>query len=819
MTRVLFPPAPLFRQPSTPLARLACAVAFTLHTAGPMAESRSQAFNIPPQALGSALNTYAEAANVQLSYPAALAQGKQSPGISGQYTPEQALRKLLGGSLIVARSTANGTVTLEKATQVAPAATPSNQTTLQTVKVTGAAEYAADDSRNTDYAVPSASSAGRTDTPIMETPMAIQVVPKAVIHDQQAIQVGDAIKNVSGVFQGQSFGGFAETFLIRGFSTNFNNYLDGFRWPASRLTLANAERVEVVKGAAANLYGRIEPGGMINIVTKRPQATPYYALEQQFGSYDLYRTTADATGALNKDGSLLYRLNIESLNKNSFRDFVFTDRVFIAPSLTWLISDRTQLDLDFMYSDEDTQEDYGVVASALTRRPANIPISRYLNEPSTDKSNTTLYNTAVTLSHAFNDDWKVKARFNYLNRNTVDPQIYGVFWDDNPSSPTYGDMTRDAYGSFAESQTYYGNVNLTGHFETYGVKHKTLVGWEHYSGDSTLHTQSDPINWGGSTINIFHPVYQPTDYSKLPNHYQDGSGSNSNGVYFQDQITLFDQLHILGGGRYDWIADVASGFDEPSAEVAYANRKTTNDEGFSPRVGVLYQPWHWLSLYGNYVESMGSANGATDINNKRLDPIMGEQYEAGFKTAFFDDRLISSVAFYQLTKKNMAVGVPGKPYSEAIGEARSQGVEIDISGQVTEGLSLIGSYAYTDAVVLRADFNEGKQLWNVPRNAGSLWAKYDLQQAALRGLSVGAGAYFQDTKQGDNANTFQLPGWGRIDALVKYSLPIAKTKTTLQFNIENLLDHQYYMASQAFGTTFINPGQPRTFMGSVKVEF
>lgn len=216
---------------------------------------------------------------------------------------------------------------------------------------------------------------------------------------------------------------------------------------------------------------------------------------------------------------------------------------------------------------------------------------------------------------------------------------------------------------------------------------------------------------------------------------------------------------------------------------------------------------------------MGSANGAVDVRGKLLDPQIGEQYEVGFKTSFFDQRLTTNVAFYHLSKKNMAVGVLGKPYSEAIGEARSQGVEIDASGQVTDGLSLIGSYAYTDAVISKSDFNQGNRLWDVPRNAGSLWAKYDLQQAELRGLSVGAGAYFQDSKQGNNANEYQLPGWGRIDALVKYQLPLAKTRTTLQFNIENLLDHQYYMGSAGFGTTFINPGQPRTFMGSVKVEF
>lgn len=794
--------------------RLPLALALCAGIANAMADDKVRSYNIPAQSLNSALQKLAEQSGIAVMFTENLVAGKTSPDLSGAYTAKQALQKLLTGTGLEYTFTSDDAVAVKAAESGSNAAS-----TLPAVKVMGKGLYDPNDPYNPDYNRTNASSGTRTDTPLMETPISIQIVPRAVLQDQQSIQVGDAIKNVSGVFQTNTFGGFAEQFLIRGFNTNWNNYLDGFRWPASRLTMANVERVEVVKGAAANLYGRIEPGGMINVITKRPQATPYYALEQQFGSYDLYRTTADATGAINADGSLMYRLNIESLNKNSFRDFAFTDRVFVAPSLTWKISDRTQLDLDFMYSDEDTQEDYGVVASTLTRRPVNIPISRYLNEPSTDKSNTTFYNTAVTLSHAFNDDWKVKARFNYLNRNTVDPQTYGAFWDQNPNSATYGDMTRDFYGSWAQSETYYGNVNLIGRINTFSVEHEMLVGWEHYSGNSTLKTQYDPVNWGGSTINIFNPVYRPTDPSNMAYFYQNGSGSNSNGVYFQDQITLFDKLHILGGGRYDWISDVSSGFAEDSAAAALANRKTTNNEGFSPRVGLLYQPWQWLSLYGNYVESMGSANGAVDAHGKLLNPQIGEQYEAGFKTSFFDQRLTSNIAFYHLSKKNMAVGVLGKPYSEAIGEARSQGVEIDISGQITDGLSLIGSYAYTDAVILKSDINQGNKLWDVPRNAGSLWGKYDFQQAELRGLSVGAGAYFQDTKQGNNANQYELPGWGRLDALVKYQLPLAKTRTTLQFNIENLLDHRYYMGSSGFGTTFINPGQPRIFMGSVKVEF
>jgi iron complex outermembrane receptor protein len=232
---------------------------------------------------------------------------------------------------------------------------------------------------------------------------------------------------------------------------------------------------------------------------------------------------------------------------------------------------------------------------------------------------------------------------------------------------------------------------------------------------------------------------------------------------------------------------------------------------------LLYQPWDWLSLYGNFVESLGSANTAAGIGGTVLGPETAEQYEAGFKTEFFDKRLISSVAFYQLTKKNMTVPIAGTAFSEAIGEARSEGVEIDVTGKITDAVSLIATYAYTDASILKGS-NEGKRLWNVPRNAGSFWAKYDFQQAAVRGLSVGTGVYLQSQREGDAANTFELPGYGRLDALVKYKLPIAKAKTTLQFNVENLLDHQYYVSTNN-SNTFINPGSPRTFMGSVKVEF
>ncbi|MDD5275192.1 MAG: TonB-dependent receptor [Methylovulum sp.] len=790
-------------------------------------------FNIPAKDMSSALLAFSETTDIQLSYPAQLVKGVQSQPLSGTYTPKQALDKLLGRSPIAYRFADDNVIALQTETGTPKAASPetnADSPTLKPVKVTAAGlDESEDTPYNTSYNRSNASSATKTDTPIMETPISVQVVPRAVIQDQQAVQVGDAIKNVSGVFQGFSLGGFAEQFMIRGFNTQYNNYVDGFSFPVSRISLANAERIEVVKGAAANLYGRIEPGGLINVVTKRPQATPYYALEQQFGSFDLYRTTADATGAINADGSLMYRVNLESLNKRSFRDYGFTDRVFLAPSVTWKIGDRTQIDLDFLYSDEDTQEDWGIPADTITtHRPINIPISRYLGEPSTDKTNTSLTNTAITLAHAFTDDWKVRARFNYFTRDVLDQQT---------APPPFGfdevggDMLRFFYGTKGVSDTYHGTVNLTGHFKTLDVEHDVLVGWEHYSGDSTRDNAYGYFFQGTvNGINVYNPQYNPSNiaqiYADPANHdFNNNNGSNSNGIIFQDQIILFEKLHILGGGRYDWATQI-NGYGLTAAEAA-TNRPQLDNERFNPRVGLLYQAWDWLSLYGNYVESMGALNNSTNLYNNLLPPEIGEQYEAGFKTSFFDGRLTSSVAFYQLTKKNLAVGaydsVTNRNYSRAIGEARSQGVEIDMSGQITDGLSMIASYAYTDAVVTKgaegSDSDVGKRLWDVPRNAGSLWLKYDLQQAVLRGLSVGAGAYFQDQRQGDITNDYQLPGYGRVDALVKYQLPVAKAKTTLQFNIENLLDHRYYAASSPFNSNSVIPGAPRTFMGSVKVEF
>lgn len=691
------------------------------------AESQQHAIeiNIAAQPLDQAITQLATQTGILIGADANLIANKQVQALNGRYTPEQAIMYLLKGNGLAAVENAPGRYTLVTASN-----TRSSGETVQlpALKITGFT--GPDAPGNPSYTRTNASTATKSNLSIIKTPVSVQVIPRAVVEDQQAVQIEDAVKNVSGVFPGFTFGGLSEEFMIRGFNTGFLSYRDGFRFPAARLSLANIERIEVVKGAATNLYGRIEPGGMINLITKRPQAERYYALNQQFGSYGQFQTRTDATGALNESSTLLYRLNVEYLNKDSFREFGFHERIFVAPSVTWKITPNTQLDVDLTYSNEDFQEDYGIVA--LGNRPAKVPRSRFLGEPA-DKATLQLYNTAATLTHAINRDWQVRGRFNHLRRDAVDPQTTGFDLNE-----TTGEMQRGFYGGTATNDVFMGTVDVTGRFHTMGTEHNVLAGWDYYGQFGAVKS----ISLDASPINIFRPRYSEANLSLQPSNFFIDQKIEWNGIYFQDQITLFNKLHIMGGGRHDWASNdlgLAFGEDQSLADAKVAVNKV-NSARFSPRAGIVYQPWEWLSFYGNYVQSLGSANTAFDINGNVLKPQIGEQFEGGFKTALFGGRLNSNVAYYYLTKQNLTQQVPGQPFSIAVGEARSQGVEVDVSGQIASGLNLILTYAYTDAKVLEGD-NRGNRLWNVAKHSGSIWARYDMQIESLRGLRFGAGVY------------------------------------------------------------------------------
>ncbi|MGZ8171633.1 MAG: TonB-dependent siderophore receptor [Methylobacter sp.] len=786
-------------------------LATLLNSTAEAVEPTKQHFNIPAQSLQSALNQFSEASDMQMSYPATLSKGITTKGVSGDYTPQEALNKLLAGSGLVPIVTKNNTVTIERANNGSMLKEP-NATTLKPMTVKG--------NRNAElqsYSVSNATAGTKTDTPLFDTPISVQVVPKAVIDDQQAIGLENTLKNVSGVAKGFGFGNDKdENIFIRGFDNGGNIYRDGVLMPNTPISLANAERVEVLKGPSAMLYGRAQPGGLVNIVTKRPQAEAYYSLQQQFGSFNTYRTLLDATNKITEDGSLAYRLNYEHLDAGSFRDNHPTTRDFVAPSLTWKITDKTQLDLDFMYQNVKAVADSGIPYSLqLTGAiPGKIPLNFSGNEP-TDYANRESYTGGVTLTHDFNKDWKVRAKFSTHNQTYLTAQTAS-----NGNADLLGNLLRGFNKTSDDFHNQYGTVDITGHFKTGPLKHAVLLGADYY------HSKSRDLNaFSGDvpTINVFNPQYGFNSLSNLPLGNQNDNINEWYGIYLQDQISLWDQWHLLMGGRFD--NAMYSRYDAQGVSTDH-----TNDDNFSPRIGLLYQPVSWLGAYVNYVSGFNAFNQGQPFNGSSFAPEKSKEMEFGLKGEWLGGRLRSNLAFFELTKTNVKSQLPA-PFDNfyaTTGAQRSRGIEYDLQGQVTDYWNVIGTYTYMEAVVTQGNDSPfsgvgkaGDRFANIPRNAASFWSTYDFSGLGARGFSAGAGVYVVGRRMGNVNNSFEIPGYARVDTMLKYQHPVGPSKLTLQFNIENLLDKEYIASSNGFGDFIYQtlPGAPRTFLGSVKVEF
>lgn len=284
---------------------------------------------------------------------------------------------------------------------------------------------------------------------------------------------------------------------------------------------------------------------------------------------------------------------------------------------------------------------------------------------------------------------------------------------------------------------------------------------------------------------------------------------------------MWDKLHIMDGGRQDWInlSNVNNDF------FRFATDKQ-HESAFSPRVGALYDLIPGLSVYGNWSQTFGANNGR-DANGKLLAPEKGEQYEAGLKGEWFDKRLNGTLAFYNITKQNVLIrdlNFPNRFIFALIGEQRSRGIEFDMSGHIMEGLDIIANYAYTDARISKdGSGNEGHRVQGVAENSARIWLKYEMPaNSTLSGLSFGGGPYISGKRAGDNGNTFDLPGFVRLDAFVGYRTKVGKSVLTTQLNIKNLLDHTYYDSADTSYTSpnvAITPRNPLTIIGSIKLEF
>ena len=649
----------------------------------------------------------------------------------------------------------------------------------------------------TGYRVERTTTATRTDTAIRDIPAAIQVIPQEVIQDQGATSVREVLRNVSGVTFEDAGGGRSENFNIRGFSAFGSEFENGFREDfftiRTQRDLANIERVEVLKGPSSVLFGQAAPAGIINYVTKQPLLEPYYDLSFQVSNFDFYRPTIDLSGPLTEDQRLAYRLNLAYENADSFRDFVDTERFFIAPTLAYQFSDNTRLSLEVSHLDDARPVDRGLPVLS-NDEIADIPISTFLGgSEDTDFAET---EALLTLNHRFNPNLSLRSAFRFTDSFEEGSQLQIV-----SGSPDDRNFPLGEFASKQEFETYTLQNELTAEFETGSVEHTVLLGLEL----ARRNRSNASRNRSAGAIDIFNPTYEFA-FGEFSDLRTADDQLSTLGVYLQDQISLLDNLILVLGGRFDISRQDRIRDGAPATD--------TDAEAFSPRVGLVYQPTSNISLYGNFSRSFTPVGGLS-MDNEPFDPQRGTGFEVGVKADFLDNRLSSTLALYDINLSNILTSDPNNPgFSIQVGEQRSQGIELDIAGEILPGWNVIATYAYTDAEIIEDNrFDEGNRLTDVPFNTASLWTTYGIQEGELAGLGFGAGVFFVGDRQGDLNNSFEIPGYTRVDAAVYYK----RGNFRAALNFENLFDIRYFESAQ--NRNIVNPGAPFTVLGTIAWQF
>lgn len=811
----------------------------------PTTQTAPVEFDIPSQPLSDALTSFGERTNWQVSAPTELLAGRTSPGVRGHYQPEAALQSLLVGTGIAYRMTDATAVMLmsgvtfssiEESTHTSSDSI-NGSTDIDDSKPVKLPEIVVKEARKREshaYTVDEVSSATRIPVPVQETPRSVDVVTRQIFEDQQVIRFSDALRNVSGVSQFSTQGGQGGSVMIRGFASELNVFKNGFRDDSTfssraQRDMINLESIEVIKGPPSYLFGRADPGGVINQITKAPLKTPYYSTELIFGNYDLYRPTIDIGGPLNASKTLTYRFNGLYESAGSYRNGVRSERIFLAPTIGWELGPRTTFRFEAEYLYDKRPIDRGLVA--IGGGVAPISINTFLGDP-TRKNETNHGKATLTLLHDFNDmfRWRTAFRTAVTRSRYSSLESWFLVGDEND-----GILNLAQFQIPTTVQSHYLQNELHGQFSTGPIKHKAIVGVELGREVSSASVSGD---FGGdvetpgafSYINIFNPTDRVFLNSPLTKFSNTKNVNDILGVYFGDHISLLDNLHLHGGGRFDYFKQTI--VNRPHDLDPNQTEDSQTDLAFSPSIGLTYQPWKPIALFANYTESFAPQEaGSRSSTGGLFDPGRGKSYEGGVKFQFFENRLRATVAAFHIKRKNVLTGDPlsGFAFSVASGEQRSQGIELDVAGRILPGWDIIANYAYIDARVTKDfTFLEGSRVPNSALHQGSLWTTYVLQDGPLKGLGAGLGMYAQGKRNGvyqcsdpDNCQApFELPGFVRMDASVSYRKPeiFARTNMLAQVNFTNVLDQRYFSGTQNF-REIIYTGAPFTVIGSVKLEF
>jgi len=679
---------------------------------------------------------------------------------------------------------------------------------LQDVKVKAAREK-----KTNRFKADTSSLGGKIEQPLRDIPQSISVVKEELIESQNAFNLTDALRNVSGLTIAAGEGGrTGDSITLRGFAANSDQYLDGVKdnGQYSRDTFF-IERAEVLKGASSILFGRGSTGGVINQVAKKPTGRTGIKGNFTYGLYDFKRTTIDAETAYRDFAA---RLNVLYQDADSFRDYNYTNRWGIAPSFSLKLTPDTDLTLNFLHQQEEGVFDYGV--PMWKGKPAGVPINTFYGYYNNRMMDTDVNIVTAALSHRFSEAFSVK---NTVRYGDYERKYLTHLFSGNPAytGPDAGTIGRSQALRLSTQETIYNRTDFALKTPIFGFNNTLMFGsefgWEEY-------TFKNKNSTGVTRISVFDPVITASVGAGLASDFSGTLNTNrlthaqTYAGYLMDEFEINPQWKLLGGTRYDV-------FDAQQEDLLGSNSFESSVSQWSPRGGIVWQPTNWQSYYFSYGKSFNPSAESLSLSagNADLPPEQNNNYEIGAKLDFFDNRLSATAALFRLEKTNARTTSPTDPnLQELSGEQRTDGFELGLAGELLPNWDVSATYAYLDAEVVKSNNSavgsvsgitksyEGMTAVNVPKNSGVVWSTYHIND----NWEIGGGVYYASKRYADSVNEAVLPGYARLDAVLAYH----QKHFDVQLNVFNLTDTVYYESGK---TNSALPGTPVS--GQLTVNF
>lgn len=788
------------RSPDTLLrpSLLAFAIAFgTPLISSPLlaAEQASsvRAYNLPAAPLSTTLNQIASQGGLALSLNPALAAGKTSAPVNGQYDAAGALRAALRGTGLQLEQSSAGTYTL--------VAVPEGTLALPETSVIGVENFESAWGPVEGYTATRTAAGTKTDTALVEAPRSISVATRQQMDDRSVHSLDDAVRYMPGI-TASSYGSDtrADWLRVRGFEPT--QFLDGLPLPKGvyanpKQETWNLDRLALLRGPASSVYGQTPPGGLLDMVSRRPSAEASSEIQLQYGSDNHRQINFASTGKIDDAGQFLYGLSGVVRDSGTQVDHVDNKRYNIAPSLTWNIDDDTKLTLLSQFTRDDTgiTSQFLPIQGTKIKSPlGDISHHKNLGDPDWEYYDRTYYALGYAFEHRLNDVWQFRQNLRYTKSDLS-------FQSLTPGS--YPFTTVDAEGNVGRTSTsvdedisqFAVDNNFQADFATGDIRHTLLLGLDHQRSN----TNYTSIFGDGLQTNVINPIYgQPiVRPARSTAFYDYNQKTYQTGLYVQDQMAL-DQWRLTLGGREDWVHTSTEFFNKGDAT------NTQRDKKFSGNAALSYVFDNGFVPYLSYAESFQPTTGADATSTGSLKPTEGKQWELGIKYQPPGSKTLLTAAVYDLTQKNVAVNtfVNNVSVTSQTGEVKVKGLELEAVSDVTDNLKVIAAYTLAKSEVQKG-IDKGNRLQLMPNQQASLWTDYTWHAGVLDGFGIGAGVRYTGNTYGDKANTWlgKADAYTVFDASVHYDLGRLDNSlkgASLAVNATNLFDKDYISTCDSF---------------------